>query len=63
MICRYCHEDSEGYVQTIDKNGHAYIIWGDRGMNKLILRYGKERRETPIFYCPMCGRNLEEEEE
>lgn len=60
MFCVYCHEDSDGYVQSIDKNGHAYITWGDSEMNKLVLRYGKERLETPIFYCPMCGRRLDE---
>ena len=60
MLCIYCHEDNDGYVQALDKNGHAYIAWGDSGMNRLILRFGKERRETPIFYCPICGRRLDE---
>lgn len=62
MKCRYCHEDNDGYVQSIDKNGHVYITFGDSGMNRLIMRFGKERRETHILYCPMCGRKLEEEE-
>lgn len=60
MKCRYCREDNEGYVQALDKNGHVYIAWGYHGMDKLIFRFGKERREIPISYCPMCGRRLDE---
>lgn len=52
--CEYCHEDMDGFVRPIEKNCHASISYP----NKLILKFGKERREVEINYCPMCGRNL-----
>ena len=57
-MCEYCHEDRDGYILPIEKNCHAYFGYP----NKLILKFGKEWRECKINYCPMCGRNLKEEE-
>jgi len=54
MSCEYCHEDRDGYVVPFDKNAHAYWKYPD----KLIVQFGKERRECKINYCPMCGREL-----
>ena len=51
--CEYCHEDSDGYVLSIEKNGHAYIQNG-----KLALRANGWWGECGIEYCPMCGRKL-----
>lgn len=28
MLCPFCHEDIDGYVTPLEKNGHAYI-WND----------------------------------
>ena len=56
--CEYCHEDLEGYVKSIEKNGHAYIQNG-----KLALRANGWWGECAINYCPMCGRKLRGEEE
>ena len=51
--CEYCHEDSDGYVLSVEKNGHAYIQNG-----KLVLRANGWWGECGIDYCPMCGRKL-----
>ena len=51
--CEYCHEDSDGYVLSVEKNGHAYIQNG-----KLALRANGWWGECAINYCPMCGRKL-----
>lgn len=54
MSCEYCREDRDGYVVPFDKNAHVFWKYPD----KLIVRFGKERRECKIRYCPMCGREL-----
>lgn len=56
--CEYCHEDLEGYVKPIEKNGHAFVRFG---MNEwcLELRAKGWHGETKINYCPMCGRKLQ----
>ena len=51
--CEYCHEDSDGYVLSVEKNGHAYIQNG-----KLALRANGWWGECAINFCPMCGRKL-----
>ena len=56
--CEYCCEDSDGYVLSIEKNGHAYIQNG-----KLALRANGWRGECAINFCPMCGRKLRGEQE
>lgn len=55
--CEYCHEDSDGYVKPIEKNGHAYIHFGMNG-SCIELRANEWHGETKIDYCPMCGRKL-----
>ena len=55
--CEYCCEDSDGYVLSIEKNGHAYIQNG-----KLALRAKGWWGECAINFCPMCGRKLRGEE-
>lgn len=55
MNCEYCHEDRDGYIRPLDNNAHAYLQYPD----KLMLRFGKERRECKIKHCPMCGRELQ----
>ena len=56
--CEYCCEDSDGYVLSIEKNGHAYIQNG-----KLALRANGWWGECAINFCPMCGRKLRGEQE
>jgi hypothetical protein len=55
--CEYCHEDSDGYVRSIEKNSHAWIVRRGRSM-KLRIGLKGEYRECDILYCPMCGRRL-----
>ena len=57
--CEFCHEDADGFVRPLDKNAHAFFKYP----NKLALKFGKERRECVINYCPMCGRRLSEDGE
>ncbi len=52
--CPFCHEDLDGYVLPIEKNCHAFI----RYPNKMVVSFGRNRRECEINYCPMCGRKL-----
>ena len=56
--CEHCCEDSDGYVLSIEKNGHAYIQNG-----KLALRANGWWGECAINFCPMCGRKLRGEQE
>ena len=51
--CEYCYEDSDGYILSIEKNGHAYIQNG-----KLALRANGWWGECAINFCPMCGREI-----
>ena len=55
--CEYCHEDSDGYVLSIEKNSHAYLVRRGRTM-KLRVGFKGEYRECDILFCPMCGREL-----
>ena len=51
--CDFCHEDRDGYVRSIQKNGHAFIS----GRN-LVIRVKGWHDECPIHFCPMCGRSF-----
>ena len=55
--CEYCHEDSDGYVFPLEKNGHALVRFGMDGWT-LGVKYGTWRKNIRINYCPMCGRRL-----
>jgi len=55
--CKYCHEDSDGYVKPLEKNCHAYIGFGMRGW-VIELKAKGWRGKAPIKFCPMCGRRL-----
>lgn len=55
--CEYCHEDSDGYVFPLEKNGHALVRFGMDGWT-LSVKYGTWRKNIRINYCPMCGRRL-----
>ena len=57
-VCDYCHEDSDGYVKPIEKNGHAFIRFGMNGW-ELSMKANGWHGSTKIRYCPMCGRRLE----
>ena len=56
--CEYCHEDIEGYVKPIEKNGHAFVCFGMDGW-ELNLQAKGWHGSAKIMYCPMCGRRLE----
>ena len=53
--CEYCHEDLDGYVKPIEKNGHAYI-----GADTIIISLGRRICVCQVNYCPMCGRRLKD---
>ena len=55
--CYYCHEDTEGYVEPLEKNGHAFIRFGMDGWELSIKAKGWHG-SAKIRYCPMCGRDL-----
>lgn len=55
--CEYCHEDSDGYVLSIEKNSHAWLVRRGRTM-KLHVGFKGGYSECDILYCPMCGRRL-----
>ena len=57
LDCEYCHEDIEGYVKPIEKNGHAFVCFGMDGW-ELCLRAKGWHGGTKIRFCPMCGRRL-----
>ena len=57
--CDYCHEDVDGYVKPIEKNGHAVVRCSPIDGWILSVRYGSWRKDVPIRFCPMCGRRLE----
>ena len=56
-LCEYCHEDSDGYVKPVEKNGHAFIRFGMDGW-ELSLKANGWHGSAKIRYCPMCGRDL-----
>lgn len=53
IMCKYCTEDRDGYVDGLDKHGHYYI----HNDEMILKRYG-QRDIVKINYCPMCGRKL-----
>ena len=55
--CEYCHEDFDGYVKSIEKNGHAFVRFGMDGW-ELSLNAKGWHSSALIKYCPMCGREL-----
>ena len=55
--CEYCHEDSDGYVRSIEKNSHAWLVRRGRTM-KLRVGFKGGYSECDILFCPMCGRRL-----
>ena len=55
--CEYCHEDSDGYVRSIEKNSHAWLVRRGRTM-KLRVGFNGRHSECDILFCPMCGRRL-----
>lgn len=57
QTCEYCHEDSDGYVRPIEKNGHAFVRNGMNGWT-LSLKANGWHGEASIKFCPMCGRKL-----
>lgn len=55
--CIYCHEDSDGYVKPIEKNGHAFIRFGMNGW-EISLGAKGWNGSAKIMYCPVCGRRF-----
>ena len=56
-MCKYCIEDSDGFVKPIEKNSHAFITYGMQGY-EIELKAKGWRGSAPINFCPMCGRKL-----
>lgn len=55
--CPYCHEDSDGFVFPIEKNGHACVLHDVDGW-VISLKAKGWRGSCHIKFCPMCGRRL-----
>lgn len=61
-ICRYCHEDFDGYYKPLDKNAHVTVF--DITHEKILdINWYGHKMKIPINYCPMCGRRLEKQNE
>lgn len=68
--CPYCHEDRDGYIKPLDKNCHMYV-WCGLFVSCFGLHYGYHlslsakgwHGEVEINYCPMCGRDLKEQDD
>ena len=56
--CEYCNEDFDGYVKPIEKNCHAFVYHSPIDGWVLSLKYGAWRKDVPIRFCPICGREL-----
>lgn len=62
-VCEFCHEDKDGYVACLgrDGTGSAHIAQSHptNGGWKLCVSSGKRVRMTvKINFCPICGREL-----
>ena len=66
-LCAYCHEDMDGYVKRIPSTGigKAYIHYHHpiNGGWQLELLERRAPMAIKINFCPICGRNLCQEEE
>ena len=64
-LCTYCHEDFDGYVQMLPREGagNAYIHRSTFG-GWTINFSGKYKSiaKIKICFCPMCGRKLRKED-
>ena len=57
-MCEYCQEDKEGYVTTLDKNGHFYIH-----KSSIYANWYGHKIEISINFCPRCGKKMVDEQE
>lgn len=64
-LCGYCHEDSDGYVRMLPREGvgNAYIHCShfDGWAINFSGKY-HTKAKIKINFCPMCGRELRESE-
>lgn len=56
--CPYCCEDRDGYVLSIEKNGHAFIGYEQIEGWVIYLKAKGWRGKAKIRFCPMCGREF-----
>ena len=58
--CKYCMENSDGYIRALDNNGHAHIFLSHTPKKHKVLhiRYCGKTLEIPINFCPICGREF-----
>lgn len=56
-MCKYCQEDKDGYVTTLDKNGHFCIH-----ESSIYVNWYGHKTEIPINFCPRCGAKMAESE-
>ena len=61
LTCRYCCKDGKGYIKPIDRGSHVYL-YSVKGVWKLMVHVYDYRKECSIKYCPMCGRELNNNE-
>ena len=63
-MCKYCGKSpNETDFEALYDNDFGTYILIDRDMEQLVFSYNDvEDFEIDINYCPMCGRNLKEEE-
>lgn len=64
--CDYCNFESMNRATLVayskNRQGFKFVYVGnDRKIHVDDGRYSKEKTDTEINYCPMCGRKLTEE--
>ena len=58
-MCKYCEEDSEGYILPLDKNAHVCVF--DKPHEKILhIDWYGHHMKIEIEFCPKCGRKLGE---
>ena len=64
-MCKYCEQDSEGYVTGLEPYNHVrgtkkIKAWINMKPHKSVFRMSlySVTTEIEINYCPMCGREL-----
>lgn len=55
--CEYCHEDREGFVKMIG----GFCLHNPAGKPGEWHLTGANLKPRKIHFCPMCGRDLQEE--
>lgn len=64
-VCEYCHPDLDDYIRLLPRKGKgtAAIYPSNHGSRLVVSGPFNTKLSIPIKYCPICGRELEGEQE